>query len=329
MLTSGENGTLSTSVLLAAARARLGSYCDSLTEAYIPQLVSSSTDAERELALERILQPKAEAGERIAQQRGFVTLVNDLSDNFMLYLPMSGATAGDRLIVKLSYDSPRSAPRLHGVRERLGWIPVIDGFNVPLAGFCASYHFELEAPVDMEVVFGVFLGTREGKLVPDWVESAVRRAHFNLSDLDRGFGRVEVGLKARSGSLLGGAALFAAVNMVALLFVRARLPHIVAGGSSQPQTNGGGTEPAVAALLAVPALLIGYILRPGEHEILSAFLVFPRLAALVSALTSLVAAALLFGGYPEAKLSDLYLGLMVIAAACAVILAGSWLGQRR
>jgi hypothetical protein len=330
MLTAAENGRLSSGILLAVAQARLGLDFDSLSEKYIPRLVFSTAmnESERELALARILQPGTAAGQRILEHPELTTLAVDFADNFMLYLPMTGNTPGQRLVVKIAYDSPRNAPRVSGALERLGWRPATDGFDVPPTGYGASYHFELEAPPEMEVAYGRFFATRNGKLIHDTLDGPVRRAHFNLADVDRGFGQVWIGLKARSSELLGGAALFAFVNFAALIFVRARLHHIVTD-PGVATTSGGGTEPAVAALLAIPAVLIGYLLRPGEHEILSAFIALPRLAALGSALTALLAAALLFGGYSAGTLGDLYLALAGMAGACALVVGASWLGQRR
>jgi hypothetical protein len=44
---------------------------------------------------------------------------------------------------------------------------------------------------------------------------------------------------------------------------------------------------------------------------------------------SLLAAALLFGGYSPSTLKDLYLLAVLVAGACAVIVAAGWIGQRR
>jgi hypothetical protein len=138
--------------------------------------------------------------------------------------------------------------------------------------------------------------------------------------VDRGYGEVLLGLRARSGSLLSGAALFALVNLAALVFVCIRIDEIA-------KPEGGGTEPAVAALLTVPALIIGYLLREGEHEILSTFLALPRKAALASALMSLVAAMLLFSGFSSSTLRYAYLALIFVALSCAAIVGTPWISQ--
>jgi hypothetical protein len=323
MLTSTQNGLLSSAVLLTMGRARLGPDFDSLSETYVPRLVFSDEDTERDLATERILQTGTPAGDRILEKKtGFETLVVDFSDNFMLYLPTDRASVGERLIVKLSYDSPRKAPRLSGVRERLGLAPAPDSFDVPMVGYGGSHHFEIEAPLDMEIVSGAFFAARDNDLVDDSLREPVRRAHFHLGAVDRGYGEVLLALRARGASLLSGAALFTLVNLGALAFVDWRIDQIV-------KPAGGGTEAAVAALLTVPALILGSLLRAGEHEILSSFLAFPRRAALTSALMSLAAAALLFGGFSGSTLKTIYVVPIVVATVCAAIVGAAWAGNRR
>ncbi|MFL5909705.1 MAG: hypothetical protein ACJ768_03935, partial [Gaiellaceae bacterium] len=115
----------------------------------------------------------------------------------------------------------------------------------------------------MEVLLGSLIATRNGEVVTDDELEPVRRAHFNLSGVDRVVGTAYVSLRARSAELVGGAAAFALLNLVVLVFVRARLHQIVS-----PEAGGHtGTEATVAALLAVPGLLLSYVLRPGEHEV--------------------------------------------------------------
>jgi hypothetical protein len=190
---------------------------------------------------------------------------------------------------------------------------------VPLAGYCGSYHFELEAPVDMEITRGQFLGTRNNTTIHDSLASPSRRAHFNLSGLDQSDALVIVALRARSRDLLGGAALFSSLNAFTLLFVLLRLHAFRANH---------GTDAVVAALLALPGILIGYITRPSEHEMLTSFLTDLRRVALASGITSFAAALVLFAGYPERTLRIIFIALLCVAVVAAGTLVRSWLARR-
>ncbi|MFL5909704.1 MAG: hypothetical protein ACJ768_03930 [Gaiellaceae bacterium] len=132
MLTSRENGLLSSAILIARGRARLPGPIDSLAEKYIPRLVFSKVEGDRALAWERIFRPGTEVEQEILADNGFSTLADDLAEGFILYLATSSSTVGERRIVKLSFDSARVAPKLTGIRQRLGWEPAWDSFDAPL-----------------------------------------------------------------------------------------------------------------------------------------------------------------------------------------------------
>lgn len=319
MLTAEQNGHLSTALLMALARLHGDEQIDNTTEEYIHALVRATTEDERKIAWEHIFQPDTAAGQYLSQRPGFVAVATDLRTNFILYLPVSPKDAGTRKIVKIGFDAPRPAVDRTGLLVRLGWRDAEDSFRVPLAGYCSSYHFELEAPSEMEVTNGRFVGTRQSQTVEDLLSSPSRRAHFNLSRLDRGGGRVAVRLRARSG-VLGGAAFLSLLNAAVLWFLFLRLHQFTS------ENNGASI---VAALVAIPGILIGYITRPSEHAMVTSFLSDLRLVALLSGVTSFVGAFVLFAGYAEDTLRWIVLALAVIGLITSLALVISWLTGRR
>jgi hypothetical protein len=129
-----------------------------------------------------------------------------------------------------------------------------------------------------------------------------------------------VALRARSRELLGGLALLSLLNAAALLFVSLRL---------RPFSTNHSIDAVVAALLVLPGLLIGYIARPTEHEMLSSFLAGLRYVALTSGLTSVSAALVLFAGYSEGTIQAIMWTLMGVAWVASAALIRSWAAGRR
>lgn len=317
MLTAEQSTAISASILLSVALLQEGDDVDLITEKHIPRLVAGDED-ERALAWQRIF-PPGPVGERMLANPGLKTLATELRDNFVLYLPVSEADAGTRKIIKFAFDGPRPSIDPKGLSARMGWSPVPDGFGVPLAGYGASYHFELEAPRDMEVTSGRFEGARNGERVYDSVLAPTRRAHFALSRVDRDGGSVTVLLRARSRELLGGAALFSAVNAAVLLFVLLRLKTFLSDE---------GIDAIAAAILVIPGLLVGYLARPSEHALLTSFLSDLRVVAMVSAATSYAGALVLFA-YDEATLKPILGSLFGVAVLASLALIRAWLARLR
>jgi hypothetical protein len=188
-----------------------------------------------------------------------------------------------------------------------------------MAAYGASFHLELEAPDEMAFVGGDLVVASGGSVVSKAkANDGGRRIHLQAGGLDRSTTAAIVRLRAQS-TLLTGAAVASLFNLVVLLFVRLRVEAF------SSTSNG---EAAVAVMLAVPGLLVGYIARPSEHEVLSRFLVGVRVVALASASLSFIAALTLFAGYDTNELRCILTTVVVIAAICAALLMASWLRQR-
>lgn len=320
MLTAAENADISASVLLVLSDFRGLAYRDPILQTSIVALVSATNDSERAFHWNRIFDTRITLGRHLLEQQDFVTLAREFAGGFVLYIPVTNADVGKRRILKMGFDSPKPAVRPENISGRLGWSPVNDRFPVPLAGYASSYHFEVQAPPDMVVVRGEFVGIRSGAIVTDPLRTAVECAHFNLAALDRRLGLVVVSLSARARELLGGVFILAAANALAQAVVLFRLHEIRTDHS---------VDPVVAVLLALPGVLLSYVVRPGEHRILAGFLSGVRRAAQLCAATSFGAAITVFGGFSAGFTRAVMIVLVAVAASCAAILAGSWGLQRR
>lgn len=326
MLTAEENSSISASLLVAVAGYYAGAQVASAVREHIASLVSTSEPSERDRAWSRIFQEDTAKGGKLQSRPAFLALAHDLAMNFVLYLPTTSGEIGNRRIVKLSFDAsrPRLEPRRGGLLARLGWEAVGDGFDVPLVGYGHSYHFELEAPPEMEITAGIFSAKREGPKgsedVSDLADACpCRRAHFNLSRADRQPGQVLATFRLQRTDLISGVALLTVVNVAALIFVMLRLHQF------QEQK----ADAAIPALLALPGVLIGYVTRPSQHPVLAGFLSALRTAAMVSALTAFAAGLVLVAGYPESTLEWILRGLLAVAAASSSVPVGSYLARLR
>jgi hypothetical protein len=320
MLTAEQNGAITTTVLRELARVPNEQLVDFIVDEYIERLVfAHAADAKtRDDALFKIFQPGTHVGATLYGFLPFRVLAYDMAENFIVYVRVGPEEKGTRRIIKLSFDRGEIAARPRKPLERLGFVPVTDAFEIPAAGLAASYHVEIEPPADMRVAAAMFFGLRDGEIV--WRRTAdalTPTAHLNLTYLDRGVGRVLIAVRAESAVLIG-AALYSFLNAVALAFVLSRL------GEFADQRS---FDAVVAVLLAVPGAALAYIVRPGEHPIVSTFLRAIRLLALVAAITSFTAAMVLFAGYKEGQLYHWFRVLVPMASLCAAILVGSWLVQ--
>lgn len=318
MPTAIENSAISAAMLTALAHRAAPELVDSIVLRYIQVLVRADADRTRRLALDRIFQPRTTVGEALYRDDDFRTIARELADAFVLYVDVEEASVAQRRVVKLAFDASKPGPKPGTIGERVGWSPVLDSFSVPQAGTAQSIHFEIEAPRDMTVSDGVLVAWRSDNIVHDELTIPARRAHFNLSEIDRAEGGAFVSFRLSGGQLLGPAAAVAVVNAAALGFV-----------TWQARSFGSGETDAVTAVLVViPGVLLSAIIRNDEHEVLAGFLAGARGVAALSALVSFGAALALAAGFGIDTRRIVLLAATLVTAVCALILVRSWRSQR-
>lgn len=320
MLTAEENGAITTTMLQQLARIAAPDLVDFIVDERLASLVACDPgdEALQMEAVSKIFQEGTTLGATLLASVPFRSLTSDVMENFLLYLPVLPTERGRRRIIKLSFDRGESVARPRRALEWLGITPVEDTFLVPAAGFAASYHVEVEPPTDMRLTRATFFGFREGELDSrSTADGATPSTHINMTRLDRGLGFVTIAVRAESAVLIS-AALYSCINAAALGFVLYRLSAYASERSF---------DAVVAVLLAVPGAALAFIVRPSEHRVVSAFLRAIRGLALLAALTSFVAAMVLFAGYKIPELYHWYRVLVPVAGFCAVSLTSSWIVQ--
>jgi hypothetical protein len=317
MLTTQENSRISEQVLRSFAGDVAGALDDPIVGRAIAALVRSSGGRGRDEAWSRLFDPRVSVGRSLAGNDEVRVLASELTRNFVLYVPVpSDASPGDRMMVKLAFEAHEERPaRARGIRQRLGWAPIVDRFPAPLAGYGESYHFELTSPDGLRVADGALFGLREGEPVADDAHAEAGRAHFHLSGLDRGPARATVFLRPVSRALVGPALFAALLSTGSLWFVVIRLNDFAAAGSS---------DAVVAVLLSVPGLLTTYLVRPGEHAIVADLLAGVRALALAPAVASFTAALTLFAGFADEQVRWALGACAAASSLCAVLLGVSF-----
>lgn len=329
MLTSEQNWAVSAALLRALAELHAPGLQDPILDGAITDLVLTRNPAVRERAWARIFDQRTTLGRQLLAPpdpafpnvpSNFAVIALELARDFYLYVPCEPDQHGQRRIVKLAYNTRETAPRPGSLGERLGWSAIEGSFQVPLAGWANSYHFELLAPGGTEILAGDFAARSHGEERHDGLLGPTSRGHFRLSQLDRRTGRVDVRLRAADGALALGTLLLSAITVAVLFAFKQHLATI---------TNPADLAAVDPVLLALPGLFIVYLVRPGEHAILTDFLAGLRWVALASGLSGFAAAVVLCLGLDPKRLHAWLLALTIVAAAATAVLAVAWLCQRR
>jgi hypothetical protein len=314
MLTAAQNGAIAAAALIAIAEEVNG---DTLPDAVATQLRAVATGSETSgtQAFYSLLEgggPNAAARLRIMEEPRLLALAQDLATNFIVIAPL-GDSAGKRRIIKFSYDEPVAA---HGLTSAIAiqapWQATRYVFRTPSAGDALSYHFEVEAPGDLEIsTAGLRVRAPDGTEFADDDQGSLKRSHLYVSGAPYGAaGLAWVDLVPRRPGLLRAGLLTAIFTAALLTAGRFRVHQI-----------GEHRDAAMALALAIPGLVAAYIARPGEHRIATGLLFGLRLLILIAGLTAVLVAAALVAGYTGAHLRTIWTTLMAIAWICVAAIA--------
>jgi hypothetical protein len=198
----------------------------------------------------------------------------------------------------------------------VGWRAKALIFEAPAVSLAASYHFELTAPEDLEIlVAGFDFETRPGREpvepAPDVADGPrVQHAHLNPPRVDPAYNAsVFAALRAERAGFIPAACLTSLLVLALLLVGYVRLKSV--------------SEPAQAQvvsplLLIVPTIFAAFIIRPGEHRLASRVLVGARALLLLSVASAITAAGALAAGWHDSHLRHIWLVAMIVGAVAAV-----------
>jgi hypothetical protein len=209
----------------------------------------------------------------------------------------------------------------------MGWIPAEFDFAVPAIGEASSYHFEFTTPSELQVVASHLMVETVDEVYVTEGHTVGPRAHVYAGQEDpTSEGWASVWLPAPRTGLLRASFVVTGLNLLLIAFFldEARITEIKS------------SEPA-AILLAIPALVSSFIVRPGEHSLATQLLTGIRLAVGMSGLSAFVGATLLVA---EIQGTALLNSWRVLAAAagicflsCLVAFMGfgpvGWIGEAR
>ncbi|HEV2815343.1 MAG TPA: hypothetical protein VGW10_18955 [Solirubrobacteraceae bacterium] len=238
----------------------------------------------------------------------FTRLLEELAAGFVLLTPHVKDGTSRRRIVKLGYEEgfdPREGRR-RWLRRSMGWAPSQVDFKIPGAARAASYHAEVLAPADAEILTA---SARAGA-DPDAADNEFNpggRTHLHLVNADPQYEAPElrVELRARRSGLLHSAVVTCALAAA-----------LLAGGRLRLEQLAGQVEAAATLLLLVPGVLAAYVVRPGEHALVSSLLIGVRAMLLVAAGCAVAGGGLLLAGLQQSTRELLWTWLLLVALAC-------------
>lgn len=257
-------------------------------------------------------------------EESFLDHASALSENFVL-LAAQELELDRRQLFKLSYEEPSGdedgLDRAKSMMVRLGWRRKTIVIDVPTVSFSASFHFEVQAPPDLEIDAASlrFEAENEGDEAPaEILDDNRERAHLYAPGVPAGItAQAVIYLRRRRDGYLAAAFLTGLLITALLAAGLARLDQISSPAQSQT---------AATLLLVVPTLLAAYIVRPGEHRLATRVLLGLRLLVIVEAACAVVATGLLAGGFTGSELKCAWtVDLVVSAVATAALMVGLWL----
>jgi hypothetical protein len=323
LLTATQNGAVATAMLEALAESILrdGELNDEVRS--ILQRIAAHEPRGAEAALLELRAatgPQREILRHLNHEPQFYALAQDLALNFAA-LTFLAESDGVRRIVKFAYDERPSHGFLKGKAiEQLGWRASEFRFVTPSVDDAQSYHFEIEAPIELGIVTASLdVKGPTGETWGDADDGVLRTAHLYVSDVSRGArGIATVKLLPRRAGLVRSSML--ATVFVASVLTWARF-HLL---SLSTDVDG-----AIPLLLALPGLLAAYTARPGEHALATEMLLGLRALVLGSGLCSFMAAGALAGRLAPSTLAGTWTTLLVTAWILVALVSVNWLVPRR
>lgn len=258
---------------------------------------------------------EADVREELFADSWFDALCTQISSDFILFAVVEPKAERPRRVLKYGYDEPAELSEWT-LGRHLGWDPIPIEFEVAMAGYGASYHFEFEVPPGLQIVRAEISAT-SGDGVPTMVSTVPKstsRAHLYLDEVDR-FSNAQVIVEIRpesGGMLLWGMLTSCAIALLLLL-----------AGVFNDHVHSAEPDSAVALLLVVPAVIATLIVRPDEHALASALLRWLRGVILASGLSSFLAAIVIALRPSASALRPWMLWLAVLPVVCSALLAAA------
>ena len=320
MLSRHENGRLTGLMLLTAAQRAVGeregerllpaSLRTYLAGLPMRPLGRARVMVEEIVAGEPALFEDSELAPQLLSNEVFCDLLGICQYASAIHLPLRLAP-GERHIVKVSWEGrwgpwpgdgksgiiARLRRGTHWFERAVGWRAKIGILDTPLVGGAESHHIQIALPAGVELTEAGCLNGPPRVMLPDapslsdprrdpyqpFSATISARAHLYVPRAhEQRAGLLQVGLRSAREGLLPAAAMTGALVTLLLGVYSVRADQIV-----------GQSETGAAILLLVPAILAGFLVRPGEHAMARELLRGPRVMTTVLGLLPLIAAGTL------------------------------------
>lgn len=237
--------------------------------------------------------PSGHHREVLMEDDGTRDLIEDLAEKFLLIVPVEDS-ASKRRIVKFRYLFDIEPEKIT-LAMRLAWDPTPVSFEVPAVDEAASYHCEVECPRGLTIHKAALRNEKDGEVLTE-VRHPGEVAHLYATGVPDGTsGKARVWLHAQTSGLLRSSMPFCLLVVALLTVLFVDLLQV-----QRPATTG--------VLLTLPGVVSLFIVRPGEHLLVSRLLItfrslvvavgfLPFVGAVLLSLTSLSEVALLWCWY--------------------------------
>jgi hypothetical protein len=321
LLTRDENAAISCGAIAAATERLLPQPPSTILSSALHDLaVTDGAEADFALSLAQMALREEQGGTTTEEGQAFDSALRSMTGNSWLWLRLRGKPGGRR-IVKFGYDielhHPRLRPRRPGARGYLVWaeetktvyrFDLIDqgdgnprsalsratarlasssGFaaydlfiETPYISGSATYHLQVDSPPGVETR-GVRLLARlePGGMVETWHRDHGTHLYLNNVKIREMFPAVVTLRVGRRG--------FLTLSWLSAMFIVSLLWAFSASGAKATEHP----EPAAAALLIVPTVLVALSVRPGEHPVATRLLAGVRVLVATIGVLAIAAAA--------------------------------------
>jgi hypothetical protein len=327
---SRRTAKVATGALLASANGALEQFHRTTTEEIASDLqrAASCSIDEADEAVSRVFERHrgSETTRRLlARDARLDKLLRELSENFLVLTPVE--KTAERRVLKFTY-LERLRFENDGFWVKMGWSSPQFRWHIFGASMAASYHCEVEAPKDLEITFARLRAGSEGEEEdePAWEKNvsgvtAMRRVHLYVSEVPSDTNAVLIAdLRSDRRSMARPAVLFGLAVSI-----------LLTAGIVFRQGVSKSSETAAVVLVAIPALLAVYLVRPDEHKLASRLLSGLRwLIAGIGSLAFVAAASLVAHFNPNRTLLAIWLPITALSwLATLGLLASAILPRKR
>lgn len=271
-----------------------------------------------------------------AENGAFRAALEDLTENFYLLAPLRVDTAARRVLRYCYFETLKPEQGdLRLSRRFLDWVQLTDTryvIDVPSAGDCQSFHFEVNAPWDLTFAKAEINVTRGGRHIEpdppqpddDWHPG---KAHIFLA-IGQAISKGEAIVVMRPMPTGVVRASYLSVLLISGVLVAGTI-LLVLDRVGAASTDFHSSPASLTLLLMLPVAAAAYLSRPAEHRLTAKLLFNVRISLVVAAIMPFLVAATIGLGWNDDSMLLLWPPATAVALACAARLGAQFFRARR